>query len=926
MNRRLLILLCLMLPFLAAIVFLMPAWMAHDASVTEELPSIASDDNPFARADFEANMLRDPRSGTIPVSIRAREHAFASTLPKKSAADKDVLGKIGEPNGPLFTWKNRGPVNVAGRTRAVAIDISNPDVILAGGVSGGMWRSSDGGQSWRKTTDPQDLHSVTDVVQDTRPGFTDNWYYCTGELLGNSASEPGAFYYGNGVYKSSDGGQSWSSLEATTTQGNTIFDNAFDLCWRVVVNPVADGPGDIFVAAFGAIHRSSDGGASFRTVLGSFGNNSADFTDVAVSAGGVLYATLSSDGTVSGVFRSTDGENWTDITPESWPPVVRRTVLDIAPSDENIVYFYSNSPGHGFRDVTFWRYEYLGGDGSGDDGAWEERWQNLPGLAGRGTINTQTSYNMIVRAHPLDVNTVFIGGTTLFRSSDAFSSIDNTTRIGGFQATIGSYRDYLNHHPDQHNLKFYPGNPDRMLSTGDAGVFRTEDNRATVVEWEVLNNGYQTTQFYGLAIERATAANNFIMGGLQDRGTWYTTDADGSVPWKRFRGSDGAFCGVADGGTSYYVSIQNGIVRRFLLDENGNKRDSTRVDPLGARDYLFINPFTLDPTNTDRMYLCAGRVVMRNDDLTAIPMGSNNVTKLNWQEIEESRFGSDQYSAIAVSTNPPNRVYAGNTRGFVIRIDNAHGDDPEVSNISNNSGFPTGGYVGCIAVDPGDYDRALVVFTNYNVRSLFLTEDGGTSWTAVGGNLEENPDGSGNGPSLRWAAFLPDGDDMYYFVATSVGLYSTTLLDGANTIWEQEAPELIGNTVVTMIDTRPVDGYIAVSTHGAGIFSSSVLSDAPPASEVPSMPFTIGNSYPNPFETETSMRLSLYRSAALSMRIVDLQGRRVRTLFSKRQIGIGEYTMVFDGRDDHGARLPAGRYYWLVEGAGMRLGRNITLK
>src|SRR5690606_6292577 len=107
--------------------------------------------------------------------------------------------------GNLINWVNRGPYNVGGRTRALAIDLTNENVILAGGVSGGLWRSANGGQSWQKVTGSNDLQSITGIAQDPRAGHRHKYYYITGEYTGNSASATGAPYRGDGVYRSTDG-------------------------------------------------------------------------------------------------------------------------------------------------------------------------------------------------------------------------------------------------------------------------------------------------------------------------------------------------------------------------------------------------------------------------------------------------------------------------------------------------------------------------------------------------------------------------------------------------------------------------------------------------------------------------------------------------------------------------------------------------
>ena len=147
---------------------------------------------------------------------------FAKTLPKSNSINK-------------ASWLHRGPYNVGGRTRALAMDILDENILFAGGASGGMFRSTDGGQSWEMTTDPNQLHNVTCVSQDKRVGKENIWYFGSGELTGSSASGGEAYYGGNGIYKSVNGGLSWDSLSVTATNTNG-FDSNFDFIWLSLIH------------------------------------------------------------------------------------------------------------------------------------------------------------------------------------------------------------------------------------------------------------------------------------------------------------------------------------------------------------------------------------------------------------------------------------------------------------------------------------------------------------------------------------------------------------------------------------------------------------------------------------------------------------------------------------------------------------------
>lgn len=798
---------------------------------------------PSERMQWELLRLRDPQTGKIPDNIRTKELAFATTLPARTTGN----GK--QPRTLATDWSFRGPWNVGGRTRALAVDAANENILLAGGVSSGMWRSMDGGASWTKTTGNEQLQSVTCIAQDRRPGKTNVWYYGTGELWGNSAD-----INGDGIFKSTDGGATWQQLPSTVSGTPQSWDKQFEYVWRIATDPSNLTDDEVYaVPALGGVFRSTDGGATWNAVLGSFGNSSSIFTDIAVTSTGVVYAVLSeysvgsNSAAVRGIYRSTDGTNWTNITPTGWPEKYKRIVIGVAPSDENQVYFLAETPDTGFEGQfvlleetrtewhSLWKYTYVSGDGTGAGGMWEDRSANLPAFGGRtGDFISQGSYDLVVAVKPDNPDVVFIGGTNLYRSTDGFTTPDNTAWIGGYapETPLARFPAYHNHHSDQHSIAFLPSNPSVLISGNDGGVQRTDNSLAGEVVWTPLNNGYITTQFYTVAVDKSDDTSDIILAGAQDNGTWLTTNTNAQGDWKKPWGADGAYCAVAHGRNSYYISSQLGKVYRFLIDAAGDTLARTRVDPKGGKGYLFINPFALDPTNTDRMYLAAGSVLWRNNNLTEIPLGVyDEPAEVNWDSLGATRV-EDIISAVVVSTVPANRVYYGTIYGNMYRLDNAHTGNPTPVKITGSS-FPKNAYISCIAVDPRNADRAVVVFSNYNVQSLFYTEDGGANWAPLGGNLEQFANGSGNGPSCRWAAIVPVQDGMVILVGTSVGLFSTSYPDGAWTVWRQEGKNMLGNAIVDMIDVRTSDGLTAIATHGSGIYSGYVTS---PADVVPGAP------------------------------------------------------------------------------------------
>ena len=406
---------------------------------------------PDERLAWETQRLADPATGRIPADMPRREQQFAAALPRW-ANGSAVSATAAKGGADKFAgWGYRGPRNIGGRTRALAIDVADPSyqTLLAGGISGGMWRSTNDGASWTLTTGSTQLHAVSSVAQDTRTGHTQVWYCGTGEYRGNSADGGGAPYRGDGVFRSVDGGISWSPLPSTAGGAASVNIGEWQFVYRLAIDPSEAVSDEIYAAVQGFIERSTDGGASWTRVLGSV-NGRASYTDVVVSGTGVVYASLSSDGATRGVFRSTDGVTWADITPSGLTSY-GRIVLALAPSDESIVYMLV-SDRNGTANAGFYRYAYLSGDGSGAGGAWSDRsaqMASIPGPSGTEAMQCYYSYCQVVTVNPANPNIVYVGGMHLIRSTDGFATNGAEAWIGGWQ--------YTSHHADQHLMVFRPG-------------------------------------------------------------------------------------------------------------------------------------------------------------------------------------------------------------------------------------------------------------------------------------------------------------------------------------------------------------------------------------------------------------------------------------------------------------------------------------
>jgi hypothetical protein len=748
-------------------------------------------------------MLRDPKTNKIPLGMRQSELEYAQKLRTIQKMKKKLSG-----NGVF--WQFAGPIDVGGRTRALAVDVTNSNTLLAGGISGGIWKSTNGGDTWSIKNTPLEPLSVTSLAQDTRSGHTNTWYYTTGEHNGNSASDRGsvATFYGTGVYKSTDSGETWTLLQATIDNNpNRWVVPSWDLVIRVYVSPTT---GTVFTANNGCgIFRSINGGNSFEPVLGS--DSTPRYSDVVVTNDGTVIGVISQNSAGSsqvtnpGIYKSTnDGESgsWTNITPSNFPRTYNRTVLAIAPSNNGIVYSMTVLPD---GNIKFYKITI-------SSGASEDRSANLTEFPERGILEAQSGYNMVLGVKPDDENFVLLGLTNLFRSRDGFAT--KPTEQDEADVFIGGYNNthffYPNNHPDHHVLAFDPTDPNKLWNGNDGGIYLVHDIREVLTGNELLpwfdkNAGYNVTQFYTASIAN-DADDDRIMGGTQDNGSpYFTFNGTTTSMSDDMSSGDGAYGYF--GNTYAYTSSQEGRILRLTYGAGGAPSWSgwTTVYPSGASGQIFVNPYRVDQNNENYMYYPSGSEFWRNSSLSSIPSGNDEGTSVGWTKLSGlAETGDYIISAIQISHQPAHILYYGGSSDTGV---------PKIHRVTNSTSATTGqtftltaaeagAYVHDIAINPDNADQILVVVSNYSTESLFYSSNGGVNFVTVQGNLsgeEISPD-YWTGPSIRSATILPTEDGLIYLVGTSTGVYSTIAMNGDDTVWEQHSDDLIGNTVPEYID------------------------------------------------------------------------------------------------------------------------------
>jgi hypothetical protein len=311
------------------------------------------------------------------------------------------------------------------------------------------------------------------------------------------------------------------------------------------------------------------------------------------------------------------------------------------------------------------------------------------------------------------------------------------------------------------------------------------------------------------------------------------------------------------------------------------------------------------------MYYPAANDIWKNTRINEISYNNNrDDSKTGWSDtptwssVVPSHYN---FTAIAVSDSmPKHRVYVGasadrdNLPGtdehpLLYRIDNAHNQNNSPVDVSIDTSLtPRGGYLHDIAINPNNADELIAVLSNYNVSSVFYTDDGGSNWTEIEGNLAADQEVAG--PSVRSASILPTDNGTIYSVGTSAGLYTTGTLSGGTTEWVLEAPNLLGYSITEALDQRTGDDLIAAGTHGRGIFIGSAQGSVyvdPPTNEKPDE-FVLKPNFPNPFNPTTNIGYNLPVDSRITLSVYDIQGRLVRTIINDQYQSAGSKQYEFN--------------------------------
>lgn len=803
--------------------------------------------------------------GTADADAHSEALKEGQTLRNESKSDNSSLN-----------WQLAGPRNIGGRISDIEFNPNNPDVVYAGAATGGVFKSTDGGIIWNPIFDDMAVLPIGDIAID--PVNSNNIYVGTGEANGGHNNFAGA-----GLYKSTDAGITWrlAGLENTVSIG------------RIVIDPV--NPLKIFVAAVGSyfgpnpdrgIFRSDNGGLNWNKVL--FVSDSTGAIDIAIDPvnsnnllaamwqrtrypnGGALY------GKTSGIYKSTDGgNNWISLgaangLPNSAATNVGRIGISISKSNPNIAYslFTNGSAYLGF-------YKTINGG---------LNWTNAdPGGNLQSGFSTFSWYFGNVRIQPDNPDIVYVLDFSIMKSTNSGISWD----LAGFDI-----------HVDNHALAFKPTEPNSIIVGNDGGIYNSSNGGNSFTKVSDL----PITQFYEIGIDKTNPER--LYGGTQDNGTNRTLTGNNN-DWETIYGGDG-----------FYVLVDpNNPDIIYAESQNGNLGKSTD----GGTNFYFATsgisssekknwstPVIMDPVNSNILYYGTNRVYRTTNGASSWTAVSPDLTNGN-----QTRLGT--VTAISVSPVNSNFVLAGTDDANVWLTTNY---GVNWSKISTSLPYR---WVTRVVFSPNDENTAYVTYNGLKWKDpqphVFRTTDKGQSWNDISGNLPDAPVNAFAADPLR---------PQVLFVGSDVGAYYTT---NTGVSWSFLGD---GLPMVSVYDFKihPTAYYLAAGTHGRSMYKidmSEIVSINPEISSKAD-DFVLNQNFPNPFNPVTAINYIIGSSGKVRLIVYDVTGKEIRKLVDNINQNSGDFTVVWNGRDNYGTEMSSGIYFYSLVFTGKNNSSNINTK
>ncbi len=747
----------------------------------------------------------------------------------------------------LADWSSLGPYNwlsISYNPGIGRINCLSP----FGFTRGSLLAGSPSGGMWRSTNNGANWSSIADNLEVlgissilVNPANPSVWYIATGDCDGGDT-------YSIGVLKSTNSGISWNTtgLSYQVSEGQRIY--------TLVMSP--SDPELLIAGTVSGIYRSTDGAATWTQVFSNrvrtIAYNPAN-TSIVYAAGSQFYF-------------STDAGLTFNATSTGLPASgVYRYAIGVSGAGPDYVYLLAcNSTDYGF--YGFYR--------STDAALSFVNTITSPNILGYepdgSSSGGQGFYDLCVAVSPLDVNEVYTGGINIWKSTDAGATFNCNTYW------IWPPNQYGYVHADVHFLKFI-GN---TLYTGtDGGLFRSTNFGAN---WTDISEGMATTQFYRFG---GTPQNpDYMIGGTQDNGS----NLYNAGVWTHVLGADGMEAAVNPlNQNTVYASIYSGFISRSY--NAGVDFTPIRNNITGSGGW--VTPFVLEPNNPTTIYA-----------------GYQDI----WQSTNEGDFwkqlsniNGSVFVCLAVAKSNKNYIYA-NTINKIYMTSNGGGTWNDIT-----TGLP-GNALTYLDVSSTDPARVWVTLSGYaDGQKIYYSSDAGGSWTNFSGTLPNIP--------ANCVVYL-DPDRLFVGMDAGVFYKDNTLSD-----WVPFMTNL-PNVRVNELELNLPANKVRAATYGRGIWESPIPDMVGISSNNNSVPkkFALYQNYPNPFNPSTVIGFDVALRTSITLRIFNILGQEVRTLVNA-ELSPGHDLITWDGKNNDGASVNSGIYICELRAGDFRDAKKLAL-
>ena len=702
-------------------------------------------------------------------ALVANRRRVLTMIPPAIAAQSDPFSSVTwTPDGPAPVYSSAVyPNPPSGRATSIAVHPTDPNTVYLGTAAGGVWKTTDGGQTWVPITDSQASLAIGAVAID--PNNPSTIYAGTGE-----PDFSGDSYYGQGLLKSNDSGATWTLIRAPFTTGDTAPD----------FTSIAVQPGNSNVVLAGnfngygqsGLFRTADGGNTWTRVLspGGFTGVTAvmfDVKDPTIAYAGIGGYYSSSTIATASVYKSTDsGQTWTSIagsgtTGVPLPSAVLRTALTETSDGKTLFAAFANSnfsaPGTIYSTTN-----------SGT--SWTQI--QVP------NATVLDWYSNAIAVSPTNSSVLFIAGSGLYQSID------------GGQTWSASNQVY----PDEHGFAF-SADGTKMYVADDGGIYVTATPTIANPPFSAINETLNTLTFYpGFSLVPGQA--NSLLAGSQDHGLNLYTGTPSA--WE----SGDAFKYCGDGGSAYidpqgkfaYAHCWGGAAN-WIANSTGESVPSSWQSAqagIGAKDRVpWVVDIKGDQQNTATVYTATNYLYQSTDSAGSWTAISPDLTA-----------GNSAINTIGVSPSDSNTIYTGAGDGTVSVTNNALAGTS--ATWKTLTGLPNRS-ITKILVQPDSKNDVYLTVGGFDSGHVFHSTNAGASWTDISGDLPNTPVNS----------ILLDQDLLNtIYVATDIGVFVTT---NGGTNWTplgQGLPNVVVFDILMYLPTHT----LRVVTHGRGAWDAVV--------------------------------------------------------------------------------------------------------